>query len=374
MILALTLPTTSSTTDAMDVLGSVPPAFQWPVQFCIFSTVATYVASIITSNVSQVDRLWTFLPTIYTAYFALLPLWPQKQPFYLVPYTPASLGIPPGTYNPRALMMLALIVTWMFRLSYNTYRRGLFNLKDEDYRWLVLRQQMHPILFQIFNLGFISFIQNVLLLALGIPAYIAASQPPQPLENRDYFVIFLSLLILVLEFTSDNQQYAYQAFKHEPRRFHTTHQWIGSRLQWVPADAERGFVTRGLWAWSRHPNFACEQSFWWIMNIASLPSSQLLSITNLRTSAFVAGKFDLGSLLTAIAPLTPAVALSILFFSSTLYTEAITASKYPAYTAYRARVGMFSPLATAGKGLWLAITGGRVEVERTVWGKEAKDE
>lgn len=27
-------------------------------------------------------------------------------------------------------------------------------------------------------------------------------------------------------------------------------------------DVDRGFVTRGLWAWSRHPNFACEQTTW----------------------------------------------------------------------------------------------------------------
>lgn len=64
----------------------------------------------------------------------------------------------------------------MFRLSYNTWRRGLFNLyvlpspgsffprcadfeaihsKDEDYRWVVLRKQIPLWLFQITNLVFI---------------------------------------------------------------------------------------------------------------------------------------------------------------------------------------------------------------------------
>ncbi|KAJ7211812.1 hypothetical protein B0H12DRAFT_1205828 [Mycena haematopus] len=352
---------------------SIPPAFEWPVQFCIFSTVTTYVVSIITSNVSQVDRLWTFLPTIYTAYFALMPLWPQRQLFYLVPYTPASLGIVPGAYNPRALMMLSLIVTWMFRLSYNTYRRGLFNLKDEDYRWIVLRRQLHPVLFQITNLTFISAIQNVLLLLLGVPTYIAATQPAQPLQNRDYAVIFLSLVVLAIEFTSDNQQYAFQSFKHHARRFHISHQWFGARLDWSPADAERGFITRGLWAYARHPNFACEQSFWWIMTLAPLPPSQL-TLADLRAIFLAGDKIDWSPLLRVVAPLTPALALSALFFSSTLYTEAITAAKYPAYAAYQARVAMFSPLATFMKGVWLAVVGGRVEIERTVWGKETKEE
>ncbi|KAJ6577310.1 DUF1295-domain-containing protein [Mycena capillaripes] len=346
---------------------SIPPAFAWPVQFCIFTTAATYIMSIITTNVSQVDRLWTFLPTIYTAYFALMPLWPQEQPFYLVPYTPASLGIVPGVYNPKALMMLSLIVTWMFRLSYNTYRRGLFDLKDEDYRWAVLRTQLHPILFQIVNLTFISGIQNVLLLLLGIPTYFAAIQPPQPLGGQEYGVIALSLLVLAIEFTSDNQQYAYQTFKHQSKRYHKYHQWIGARIDWTTADVQRGFLTRGLWAWSRHPNFACEQSFWWIMNLASLSGLKHLSVTEVL-AIFRAPVFNPYALVEPLLPLTPALALSALFFSSTMYTEAITASKYPAYAAYQARVGMFSPLNTFLKGFILAITGKKSEVEKAVWG------
>jgi len=343
----------------------VPPAFEWPVQFCVFLTAATFVASIITSNVSQVDRLWTFLPTIYTTYFALLPLWPQEQPFYLAPYTPSVLGI--AAYNPRALLLLSLITTWMFRLSYNTYRRGLFNLKDEDYRWAILRAQMHPVLFQIMNITFISGIQNLLLLLLGIPAYIAATQPPQPLNGQDYGVAALSLLVLALEFTSDNQQFAYQSFKHEAKRFHASHQWPGARIIWTDADRERGFVTRGLWAWSRHPNFACEQSFWWIMNLAALPTypSAVHLLEVLRAPAF-----DPYALLQPLLPLTPALALSALFFSSTIFTEAITASKYAGYASYQARVGMFSPIDTFLKGFVLALQGKKGPIDKELWGSD----
>lgn len=129
----------------------IPPALQWPLQFCLFSTITTYILSIITKNVSQVDRVWTFLPTIYTAYFALLPLWPEDPIVpYITPYTPKEISIQvKGSYSPRALLMLGLVVSkeqhshlpslpyffalflqtvWMCRLSYNTYRRGLFNL------------------------------------------------------------------------------------------------------------------------------------------------------------------------------------------------------------------------------------------------------
>jgi steroid 5-alpha reductase family enzyme len=53
---------------------------------------------------------------------------------------------------------------WMSRLSYNTYRRGLFSLSDEDYRWAVLRQRMPPWLFQVLNLTFIGVYHSVKLI------------------------------------------------------------------------------------------------------------------------------------------------------------------------------------------------------------------
>jgi steroid 5-alpha reductase family enzyme len=43
----------------------------------------------------------------------------------------------------------------MLRLSYNTYRRGLFSLSDEDYRWAILRAKMPRWAFQLMNISFI---------------------------------------------------------------------------------------------------------------------------------------------------------------------------------------------------------------------------
>jgi len=200
----------------MDLLNAIPAQYRWPAQFCVFSTVVTYTLSVITSNVSQVDRVWTFLPTIYTAYYALLPLWPNEQPFILCPYTPKELGWATARdFSPRAVLMFSLVFIWMCRLSYNTYRRGLFNLKDEDYRWAVLRKQLPPWLFQVTNLTFIAATQNFLLLLLGLPTRVAATlQPHTPLAPSDLVLASLALVVLVLEFTSDNQQFAFQTYKH----------------------------------------------------------------------------------------------------------------------------------------------------------------
>ena len=95
--------------------GNLPANLVWPAKYCAFITLETWVHSIITNNVSQVDRLWTFLPVVYSAYYALLPLWPRRQILWLAPYVPEELGHAAADFSPRAVLMLALIVIWMCR-------------------------------------------------------------------------------------------------------------------------------------------------------------------------------------------------------------------------------------------------------------------
>ena len=158
--------------------------------------------------------------------------------------------------------------------------------KNEDYRWAALRTQLPPWLFQVTNLTFIAATQNFLLLLLGLPTYLASVfQPHTPLVTSDYVLSAIALTILALEFTSDNQQFAFHAYKHaylakekgdaNAKAYDPKEQWPGAQLNWTSSDAKRGFVTRGLWRYSRHPNFACEQSFWVcifvsVLNITSI--------------------------------------------------------------------------------------------------------
>jgi len=100
-----------------DLHASIPPTLKYPANFCLATTATAYVLSLVTGNVSQVDRLWTFLPTIYTAYSALLPLWPSEAALPLLPYTPSETPsyLREG-YSPRALTMLSLVVS-LFHFS-----------------------------------------------------------------------------------------------------------------------------------------------------------------------------------------------------------------------------------------------------------------
>ncbi|KAM5544556.1 hypothetical protein V8D89_001454 [Ganoderma adspersum] len=342
------------------VYSGIPPTFQWPVKFCFYNSLIAFVLGAATGNVSQVDRVWTFLPTIYAAYYALLPLWPSQSPLPLYPFVPETAH--PDVirnYSPRALLMFGLIFVWMCRLSFNTWRRGLFNLKDEDYRWEILRGQMPPWLFQVFNLVFIAFMQNVILFVIAVPVQIAAMQQPAGLGTSDYILAGLALLDIAMEFVADNQQYAFQTFKHTGKK----DEWPGARIAWTKTDVKRGFLTRGLWAWSRHPNFFCEQTFWALINLFPLLAPEHSGYKSPLS-------FGAGTPLESLFPIIPTLVICSLFFSSTQFTESITAAKYPEYKAYQQRVSMCVPFLTPIWGLYLTLLGKKEEVDKVVYGQD----
>lgn len=361
-----------------EIPTSIPPTFRYPLTLLTATTFTTYVLSLVTGNVSQVDRIWTFMPTLYTAYWALLPAWPYTKHgwIWLAPYTPKDVRwATVNDFSPRAILMLALVTLWMCRLSYNTHRRGLFRFDEEDYRWAILRKDIPTWLFQVFNLGFVAITQNVLLFMLGLPTLRASLQPHSPLFTSDYVLAGLALITLAVEFTADNQQYAFQTWKHSGMTHDLSKEWPGANhLKFAEEDAERGFLTKGLWGWSRHPNFLCEQTFW--VSITPVHTCALdTNLNQILISLFpvlATPKYTKLSLteVTPLLPLIPCLFLCVLFFSSTIYTEKITKSKYPVgYGCYQERVAMFVPLLTPVWGVWTSLTGRREEVERRIWGE-----
>lgn len=100
------------------------------------------VVSEINRNYSQVDRCWSILPTMYIAHYAI---WARLN------------DLP----TQRIDNVLAFAVVWSARLTFNYWRKGGYSIGSEDYRWEVLRDYIHPALFFIFNVLFISLAQSV---------------------------------------------------------------------------------------------------------------------------------------------------------------------------------------------------------------------
>lgn len=91
-------------------------------------------------------------------------------------------------------------------------------------------------------------------------------------------------------------------------------------------DLDRGFITSGLWAYSRHPNFFAEQSIWFVLyQWSCYATNNLYSWTGIGSGCLV-----------------------LLFQGSTWLTEGITAGKYPEYREYQKQVGMFCPASVRG--------------------------
>jgi steroid 5-alpha reductase family enzyme len=251
-----------------------------------------WIASLITKDTSWVDRLWSIVPMIYVWIFAIA-------------------GIAGSADATRLIVMAVLVTAWGARLTFNFARKGGYT-GMEDYRWAVLRGRMKPWWFQLFNLFFIVLYQNALLVMITLPAYLAW-QHPVPFGGWDILFSALLAAFLVGEYVADQQQW----------NFHKAKAKAGGHL-------DPGFVTTGLFAYSRHPNFFFEQAQWWAFYAigAAAAAGSGLGVWGGALNWTILG----------------AALLTLLFIGSTIFTESITASKYPAYADYQRRTSMLVPL------------------------------
>ena len=244
----------------------------------------TWLLSILTREYSWVDRIWSLIPIAYLGVFAGAA----------------------GFSDPRLNLMLALVTLWGLRLTFNFARKGGYAPGGEDYRWKVLRGRLKPWLFQLFNVFFIVLYQNALLVLICVPAAVALDHPGG-FGWPDLVATALFLAFLAGETIADQQQWNFQSAKQAQIEAGTP--------------PEIGFLTTGLFAWSRHPNFFFEQAQWWIV--------------------YAFGAIAAGAVLnwTIVGP----VLLTLLFVGSTQFTESISRSRYPEYAAYQKRVSMLIP-------------------------------
>lgn len=249
-----------------------------------------WIASLLTADTSWVDRLWSIVPAIYVWVFAIAAL-------------------VAGEDATRLLIMAVLVTAWGARLTFNFARKGGYT-GMEDYRWAILRERMTKGQFQLFNLFFIVIYQNALLVLIALPA-LMAWQHPTPLNGWDVAFAVLFVAFLVGEFVADQQQWD----------FHQAKRAAGGTL-------EPGFVTTGLWHFSRHPNFFFEQAQWWVIYALGASAAAGLGLWGGVINWTIIG----------------AILLTVLFIGSTIFTESITASKYPAYAAYQRRTSMLVPM------------------------------
>ena len=243
----------------------------------------TWLLSLPTKDTSWVDRIWSVVPIVYAWVFA-------------------------GGANfadMRLNVIAGLITLWGARLTFNFARKGGYAPGGEDYRWEILRKQMKPWQYQVFNIVFIVIIQNVILLGITLPMNDLLLHPAA-YSQVDLALTLLFLGLLTFETVADQQQWNFHQHKKAQKA--------------AGREVHPGFLDKGLWSVSRHPNFFAEQSQWWVVYLLSVSS------VGFTTWSWVG-----------------AAVLTALFIGSTRFTEEITSGKYPEYKQYQERVSMLVP-------------------------------
>jgi len=247
----------------------------WGLALTVTLALATWLASLWRHDASLVDRMWpVFISGAGALYFVQLP----------------------GD-GARRWVVLALSLAWALRLGlYITHRNWGHG---EDRRYVAIRRRNSPgfgwkSLYLVFGL------QAVLAWIVSAPLLVAQAGQ-RPLGGLDIAGLLLAGFGLVFEALADAQMARFKAD-------------AGSRGQ---------VMDRGLWRYSRHPNYFGEACVWWGFGLLALGAGGLPGAWSL------------------VSPLL--ITLLLLKVSGVVLLEQDIAERRPAYRHYIERTNAFVP-------------------------------
>ncbi len=264
--------------------------------------VASFLMGALTGDYSWVDRLWSTAPVAFAWVYAAR-----------------------ASFAPPVTFAAVLVTIWGLRLTFNFARRGGYSTL-EDYRWPILRERIrNPILWQLFNLLFISGFQVGLFILFTAPVHRLATLGTPVASVTMTGAALLFLILLAIETVADQHQWTFQNIKYGGRPKEDVPGWFGTASyapsEGLAADLQRGFLTHGLFRLSRHPNYFGELGVWWTLYLfASVAAGGFLHWSGLGV-----------------------VLLTALFVGSTRFTESISAARYHRYADYQAWTSAIIP-------------------------------
>lgn len=268
---------------------------------CIVSILYCFITGEIVKNYSQMDKLWSILPVIYSWIIAVR-----------------------SGMNLRIVIYALIVTAWGIRLTINFARKGAYSIRFwegvEDYRWSIVHASpvfKSKIAWSCFNLFFISTYQNLLVLAICFPA-LASMESQLPIGIWDIVSFVLALAFLTLETVADEYQW----------RFHSKKKELLAKegdLSKIAKPYDLGFNTTGPWGYMRHPNYLGEQGIWMSLYLVCIGAG----VTN-------CGIFHWS--------MTGPLLLILLFLASSNLAEKISQEKYPLYREYISTVYEYIPV------------------------------
>lgn len=125
----------------------------------------------------------------------------------------------------------------------------------------------------------------------------------------DLLIASVMFCLIIIQTIADEQQHKYQTKKYE----------LIKKNKELLGNYKKGFIDTGLWKYSRHPNYTCEQLIW---------------ITFYFFSVSATGEFLNWSIVGCLL-------LVLLFYFSAKFSEGISSKKYPEYIEYQKNTPMF---------------------------------
>ena len=199
----------------------------------------TWVVSTARQDVSLVDRMWSlFIASAASTYAWLLP-----------------------TPGPRTIWMLVLVLVWALRLSIYITRRNWGHGEDRRYQQIRARNAPH---FAFKSLYLIFGLQAALAWAVSTP-FVVGMAASGPLAALDFAGLALAAFGIVFEAMGDAQM---TQFKADPRN-------------------SGQVMDRGLWRFTRHPNYFGESCVWWGLWLMALSGGGLAGAWSIVSPALM---------------------------------------------------------------------------------------
>lgn len=148
----------------------------------------------------------------------------------------------------RCWLVAIVVVLWAIRLTAN-WVYAFPGLHHEDWRYPKLKAQagrFEPVA-DLFAIHLIPTCQVFLGM---VPVYVAVTRPGAGLAWLSWVAFVIGLAAVALELVADVQM----------------HRFVADRAPGAAMD-------RGLWSWSRHPNYFGEFSFWFAMALFGIAAA-----------------------------------------------------------------------------------------------------
>lgn len=160
--------------------------------------------------------------------------------FILVAWKAAYLVAPDSTYlGDRQALIMALVTFWGLRLAIHLGLR--FIREGEDKRYINLMKRRGKIPAPIFSLLFIFLFQGAFILIIASPIVATLAQVNSPMNYWAYLGAGLWVIGFLFETIGD---------------------WQLLQFRLNPENHGK-VLDKGLWAWTRHPNYFGDACVWW---------------------------------------------------------------------------------------------------------------